>query len=217
MSKTIIFGDIHGCLDEWKLLIEKIKPGKDDTLISVGDLICKGPSSKKTLDFAMSLPSLRCVIGNHELHFLKAWKEQRLDDLSKDYQQRALKEFGNNLDHYMRWIETWPFYLDLPICLVVHAGIRENISLLRKKNEDLCNLRNLEDGTPWHERYQDKKLIVYGHWARQGLCVKENSIGLDSGCVYGKQLSAVILPERKIVQVPAQKAYQGIDSKRDRD
>jgi len=208
MSKTIIFGDVHGCLEEWQELIEKIKPEKNDLLISVGDLICKGPSSRKTLDFARKLPNLKCVVGNHELHFLKAWKAKQLSALSKDYQRRALEELGDDLNSYMQWIDSWPFYLDLPECLVVHAGIRDKISLEKQKPEELCNLRNLEDGSAWHEKYTNKKLIVYGHWARQGLCVKENTIGLDSGCVYGKQLSAIILPERKIVQLQSKKAYQ---------
>ncbi len=210
MSKVIIFGDIHGCHEEWRELIEKINPDKKDRLISVGDLICKGPSSRKTLDFAMSLPNLKCIVGNHELHFLKAWKSGDLDDLSKDYQKRALDELGADLGRYIKWIETWPFYLDLEECLVVHAGIRAGIALDKQSPEELCNLRNLEDGTPWNEKYKGKKLIVYGHWARQGLSVKENTIGLDSGCVYGKQLSAVILPERKIVQVQARKAYERV-------
>ena len=214
MSKIILFGDIHGCYEEWRELIEKINPDKKDLLISVGDLICKGPSSKKTLDFAMSLPNLQCVVGNHELHFLRAWKANKLDELTKDYQQRALLEMEKDLNRYMKWIETWPFYLDLPECLVVHAGVRSGISLAKQSQEELCNLRNLEDESPWHEHYQDKKLIVYGHWARQGLCIKENSIGLDSGCVYGKQLSAVILPERKIVQIQAKRVCQSTDSKK---
>jgi len=215
MNNIIIFGDIHGCLDEWRELIKKINPAPKDRLISVGDMICKGPHSRKTLDFAQSLPNLTCLVGNHELHFLKAWKAGRLDELSKDYQQRALEEFGKDLDRYMQWIETWPFYLDLPECLVVHAGIRADRPLEKQKPAELCNLRELEDGAPWYEEYTAKKLIVHGHWARQGLVVRDNVIGLDSGCVYGKQLSAVILPERKIVQVNARKVYEAVNTKKD--
>ncbi len=211
MKRTIIFGDIHGCLDEWQDLIKKINPKPDDQLISVGDLICKGPESFKTIEFARSLPNLKCVLGNHELHFLKAWKSGNLNSLSKDYQKKALKEFGDKLDSAMRWIESWPLYLDLPECLVVHGGIQPDITLEKQKAETLCNLRTLEDGTPWHERYRGKKPVVYGHWARQGLWVRENSIGLDSGCVYGKGLSAVIFPGKEIVQVRARKIYQLID------
>ncbi len=211
MGKIIIFGDIHGCLDEWRDLIKKIAPTPDDQLISVGDLICKGPESFKTIEFARSLPNLKCVLGNHELHFLKAWKSGNLDSLSKDYQKRALKEFGSKLNETMQWISTWPLYLDLPDCLVVHGGILPDTPIEKQKAETLCNLRNLEDGTAWHEQYRERKPVVYGHWARQGLCVKENSIGLDSGCVYGKELSAVIFPGTEIVQVKARKAYQSVD------
>lgn len=211
MGKIIIFGDIHGCLDEWRDLIKKIAPTPDDQLISVGDLICKGPESFKTIEFARSLPNLKCVLGNHELHFLKAWKSGNLDSLSKDYQKRALKEFGSKLNETMQWISTWPLYLDLPDCLVVHGGILPDTPIEKQKAETLCNLRNLEDGTAWHEQYRERKPVVYGHWARQGLCVKENSIGLDNGCVYGKELSAVIFPGTEIVQVKARKAYQSVD------
>lgn len=215
MSNIIVFGDIHGCLDEWRTLIEKIGPSPKDILISVGDLICKGPETRKTLDFAKSLPNLQCLVGNHELHFLKAWRSGQFDTLSKDYQKRALSEFGKDLDRYMKWIDTWPYYLDLPECLVVHAGIRAEIALENQKKSELCNLRQLEDGTPWYEKYTGKKPIAYGHWARQGLTVRKNTIGLDSGCVYGKQLSAVIFPKKKIVQVQAKKIYQATDSKKD--
>ncbi|HCM42473.1 MAG TPA: metallophosphoesterase [Candidatus Omnitrophota bacterium] len=211
MSKTIIFGDIHGCLDEWQDLIKKINPSPDDLLISVGDLICKGPKSFKTIEFARSLPNLKCVLGNHELHFLKAWKAGDLKSLSKDYQKRALKEFGDAFESSMKWVSTWPLYLDLPECLVVHGGIQPDISLEKQTAEIICNLRNLEDGTPWYEKYSGKKPAIYGHWARQGLCIKENSIGLDSGCVYGKELSAVIFPEKKIIQVKARETYQSVD------
>ncbi|GAA5894734.1 hypothetical protein JCM8208_006055 [Rhodotorula glutinis] len=36
--------------------------------------------------------------------------------------------------------------------------------------------------------------VVYGHWAGQGLQVQEHSIGLDTGCVYGRRLSALVVP-----------------------
>lgn len=54
----------------------------------------------------------------------------------------------------------------------------------------------------WHDLYTDSKLVVYAHWARQGLKIKNNSIGLDTGCVYGGPLTGLWLPERKIIQTP---------------
>jgi hypothetical protein len=49
---------------------------------------------------------------------------------------------------------------------------------------------------------------VFGHWARPEPVVRPNAIGLDTGCVYGGELTAVILPERRLVSVPARRVYQ---------
>ena len=60
---------------------------------------------------------------------------------------------------------------------------------------------------PWYEHYRDPRTVVFGHWARQGLVVKPRVRGLDTGCVYGKQLTAWIAEEDRLVQVPARKAW----------
>ncbi|MBC7416007.1 MAG: symmetrical bis(5'-nucleosyl)-tetraphosphatase [Herminiimonas sp.] len=43
--------------------------------------------------------------------------------------------------------------------------------------------------------------IVYGHWSARGLEVRDNLIGLDSGCIWGGQLSALRLADRALFQV----------------
>lgn len=207
MNRTIIFGDIHGCYDEWQKLLDKLKAGPSDRLISVGDLIFKGPQSAKVLDFAMSLPNLECVLGNHEYSLLKAF-ERGYPEILTGYHEKALREMGNNLDLYIRYIKSWPFYIEDTEWIVVHAGIRPGVPLYQQNPVDLTHLRMLEpEDIPWHQAYQGEKLIAYGHWAKQGLNVQERTIGLDSGCVYGKKLSALVLPERKIVTVDAKKVY----------
>ena len=62
---------------------------------------------------------------------------------------------------------------------------------------------------PWYESYTGETTVVFGHWARPEPVVRENAIGLDTGCVYGGRLTAVILPERNLVSVPAKRAYSG--------
>lgn len=207
MNRTIIFGDIHGCYDEWQRLLDKLKAGPSDRLISVGDLIFKGPSSAKVLDLAMTLPNLECVVGNHEYALLKAF-EHGYPEILTGYHEKALLEMGNNLDLYIRYIKSWPFYIEENDWIVVHAGIRPGIALANQNPVDLTHLRMLEpEDIPWHQAYKGKKLVVYGHWAKQGLNVQEKTIGLDSGCVYGKKLTALVLPERSIVSVEAKKVY----------
>jgi bis(5'-nucleosyl)-tetraphosphatase (symmetrical) len=60
---------------------------------------------------------------------------------------------------------------------------------------------------PWDDHYRGARTAVFGHWAKRGLVVKPRLRGLDSGCVYGRQLSAWIAEEDRIVQVPARRAY----------
>jgi bis(5'-nucleosyl)-tetraphosphatase (symmetrical) len=62
----------------------------------------------------------------------------------------------------------------------------------------------------WDEWYRGEATVVFGHWARRGLVVRPRVRGLDSGCVYGKQLSAWIAEEDRVVQVDARRAWAPI-------
>lgn len=63
--QALVIGDIHGCLDELKELIQGIDRAKT-RIILVGDLIDRGPESEGTIDFVRS-NNIECVKGNHEL------------------------------------------------------------------------------------------------------------------------------------------------------
>lgn len=61
---------------------------------------------------------------------------------------------------------------------------------------------------PWYlvpDRKNRNHTVVFGHWAANGFMMKENVIGLDSGCVWGNSLSAVRLEDRSVYQVPCSK------------
>ena len=67
---------------------------------------------------------------------------------------------------------------------------------------------------PWFDaatRATRGTTIVFGHWSTLGLLLRENVIGLDSGCVWGGQLSAVCLDDRSLLQVdcPQYKQHSG--------
>jgi len=67
--RLFIVGDIHGCLDEFQLLLNKADVTVDNTLIvCCGDLVNKGPKSCETVAFVRSLGStaVRSVRGNHD-------------------------------------------------------------------------------------------------------------------------------------------------------
>lgn len=209
--RTILFGDIHGCYKEWDALMQKLEVTEEDRLIAVGDLVAKGPSTRKVLDRAMAMKNLRCIKGNHELYLLEHWRRGSLHTLNRGDHRDVVEELGEEVDRYLEFVDAWPFYFDLPECLAVHAGINPSRPLEEQKPQTLVSIRYLANGKPWYEDYDGEKLIVHGHWAKQGLVVRDNVIGLDSGCVYGKSLSAVVLPERKIVSVKAKRVYRTID------
>ena len=75
-----------------------------------------------------------------------------------------------------------------------------------------------DEGEKWHEvwaaaqqrlRHADRMLVVYGHDAKQGLVQREYSIGLDSACVRGERLSALVVEARgmRVESVKARKDY----------
>jgi len=207
-DSTLIVGDIHGCFDELMMLLKQAdySPSKHQ-LIFIGDLINKGPYSLKTLKFACE-NKIQCVIGNHELKFIRFIEKSlhlppKLEQLKKD--------MGKDLNKWLEYIKNWPTFIETENFLVVHAGVVPEEHPSQSSVDQLVHIRHWENGQmcsqdtgrPWHEYYKSKKLVIYGHWARQGVLQKSNSLCLDSGCVYGRQLTGVLLPSKTLVQVPS--------------
>ncbi|MDE2491321.1 MAG: metallophosphoesterase [Elusimicrobia bacterium] len=206
--RAIVIGDVHGCLDELQDLLRAAGAGPDDRLISVGDLVCKGPDGLGVLDWAMTTPNVEVVLGNHERRLLKHWRRGTLSE-EKTYDADVYRQLGSRYDECMRFVARWPLTVSGPGFAVVHAGLDPEKPLERQSEADLTNLRRLPGtGRPWYESYRDERLIVFGHWARRRPVVRRNAVGLDTGCVYGAALTAVILPERRFVSVPARRAYR---------
>ena len=68
-ARTIAIGDIHGCRDALAALLDVVQPDPEDTLITLGDHIDRGPDSRGVLDLLVGLaPHCRLVplLGDHE-------------------------------------------------------------------------------------------------------------------------------------------------------
>mgnify|MGYP003640389077 FL=1 len=202
--RTLIIGDVHGCLRELDLLLEKAgyRFG-DDRLIFVGDLINKGPNSLGVLQRAYELKA-EVVIGNHEYSLLFKISQGELPIYPREI---------------IDWIKTWPTYIETDQFLVVHGGIIPGVHPGDSEARTLTRIRTWNESTQahgskddpaWFEFYEGKKLVVFGHWAAEGLVWRNNAIGLDTGCVYGRKLSCLVLPGKKLVQVDALKEYAPI-------
>ena len=213
-KKVFIVGDVHGCFDELLLLIQKSGyKSEKHRLIILGDLINKGPQSFDVLKWVES-EGAEPVLGNHELKFIHFIEKQKgLPPLLQDLKT----QMGDQLHRYLSWIKSWPVYIEEKDFLAIHGGLIPGEHPRLSRTELLVNIRywdgsgtNMKDPSypPWHDLYKDSKLVVYAHWAQQGLHIKNNSIGLDTGCVYGGKLTGIWLPARELVQVPSLRKKQ---------
>jgi len=211
--QTFIVGDVHGCYEEFLELLKKLNYHKSiHRLILVGDIIGRGPYSLKMLNW-VKREQIEVCRGNHENYFIKSAPTNQLMD---PILAKLKKQMGTDLQKWVHWMKTWPFYIEEPDFIVVHAGLAPHTPLKETHPDILMHIRTWDgkgenlsnpNNPAWYDLYTEKKLVVYGHWSAQGLNIRSHTIGLDSSCVYGKCLSGLLLPQRTILQVPSQKRY----------
>ena len=140
-SRTIVVGDIHGCYDELIALLEKAELRTNDRVVSVGDLITKGPKSREVLDLFMNDRRFTTVIGNHDLQLRRRWSGEDVE--LKPAQKETSRELKPERDAYNSYLNSLPFMIDLGSHLVVHAGLRPNVELHSQTTGDLTKIRTL--------------------------------------------------------------------------
>lgn len=121
---TYLIGDIHGCLDEFNALLEKVafNPQKDQLWLT-GDLVARGKDSLGVLRKVYSLRnSVRLVLGNHDIHLL-AVDAGIVPNKSKDNLDTLLQ--AQDKDELLNWLRFQPL---LQVCeeknlVMSHAGI----------------------------------------------------------------------------------------------
>lgn len=203
MKRTLIVGDVHGCSFELRTLLDKLAVTSNDRVYFVGDLIARGPDTRGVLAVVREL-GCRAVLGNHEQRLLVARAARQRGEpgprLGSSHAQ-LLHDFDAG-----DWalLERLPLYLDLPehgIC-IVHAGVVPGVAIENQDPWLLTHLRSIDSGgkptdrsghTLWAVRYVGPPHIVFGHNALAGIQLHPSATGLDSGCVYGGELTALVL------------------------
>ena len=75
LRMTYLFGDIHGCLKSFESLLDRLSPTQDDTVITLGDYVDRGPDSHGVIERLLTLRDQTNLIGlrgNHELMMMEA-------------------------------------------------------------------------------------------------------------------------------------------------
>lgn len=211
MARTIVIGDIHGCYDELVELLGKLTFAREDRVVAVGDLTVKGPKSREILDLFSSDARFSSVAGNHDLALVRHWRDENVS--LKPSQATALAELQTPDDRYFRYLASLPLLISLDSHVVIHAGLRPGVSFDDQSADDLVELRTLGDdrtsreGTPWYEVYAGPATALFGHWPARQPRIGNHAIGLDTGCVYGGQLTAYVIETGEFVSVAAAAAY----------
>lgn len=226
--RTIVIGDVHGCLAELVELLRRCGADSADRVVLVGDLVAKGPDSQGVVQLARER-GFAAVLGNHDARVLSIGRDAAAAAAGPNLRDRA---GGGQQDHERvaralgdqdwRYLEALPLTRALPDLgvLVVHAGLVPGVAVAEQPRQMVINIRSIapdgspskrvEAGVPWASRWQGPEHVVFGHDAVRGLQQHPFATGLDTGCVYGRQLTALILPERTLVSVPARRAYRPI-------
>ncbi|XP_033126689.1 bis(5'-nucleosyl)-tetraphosphatase PrpE [asymmetrical]-like [Anneissia japonica] len=225
-----IVGDVHGCYDEMRELLEKAKNAtpKEMTVVFVGDLVNKGPKNKQVLDYVQESGAYS-VRGNHDNAVLYQCLSYQSDT---NYEVSARYEWICDLSQEnIDYLRDLPYTIKIPShnVIIVHAGLLPGKPLEHQNLSDMIVMRNVIDrdyfdggpyaseiagGSPWIRYWGGKDHIYFGHDAVRGLQQSTFATGLDTGCVYGGCLTGVFVNESgeidSMLQVKAKDVYKPV-------
>ncbi|MEI6860714.1 MAG: metallophosphoesterase [Verrucomicrobiota bacterium] len=215
-GRLIAIGDIHGCHEELAELLALLRPGKDDRLVFLGDLVNRGPDSRAVLELAREHRAVT-LLGNHELRLLK----YRRTGEKKYAKEKDMDTFEKLRPKDWALLEGMPLTFEEPeldiVC--VHGGFLPGASWKKQPAEVVTRIQVVDrdgrprkrgeapEATPWADLWDGPPFVIYGHTSRPDIYRRKWSVGIDTACAMGGSLTAYILPERKFVQVKARKKY----------
>ena len=228
-----IIGDVHGCCVELKALLarlgyrisgEKVEPPPGRKAIFVGDLVDRGPNAPGVLALVMRMVEAGvalCIPGNHDARLVRALqgrKVQRTHGLKETLAQLAgeTTEFKKKVEAFLGGLVSH-YVLDQGALVVAHAGMKEEMAgrasgavrtfalygdVTGEKDEFGLPVRR-----DWAAEYRGRARVVYGHTPVARPEWVNNAINIDTGCVFGGELTALRYPELELVSVPSEAQY----------
>lgn len=216
IERYIAIGDVHGCHLELERLLQKVQPGSRDQVIMLGDLVNHGPDSRRAVDLARSVNAIS-LLGNHErrlLRFRLLGDERGL----KAVDRATMAQLGPSEWEYLRRMTLFHHLPHLQT-VFVHGGFLPGRDWATQDASVVTRIqvvdargrprkRSQSPGSPhWAELWRGPPFVVYGHTPRAQYKRLDWSIGIDTACVQGGKLTALIVPTGEVIQVPALHRY----------
>lgn len=135
-KRTIAIGDIHGCLAALERVLEQIDPTSDDTIITIGDVVDRGPHVPEVIDILRELGTrtqLVTIRGNHEIMMLSAIEEPSelhfwIDNGGYDT-VRAYGSLDSIPDEHIEFLRGFQPYYETDTHFFIHANYSPNVAL----------------------------------------------------------------------------------------
>jgi protein phosphatase len=228
-----VVGDVHGCYEELVELLGRlgyavadgrVTPPAGRRAVFVGDYVDRGPDTPRVLELVMGMAAAGtaiCLPGNHDVKLVRklagrdvrithglAQSLEQLAEQPPSLAERAREFLGGLVSHVV---------LDGGRLVVAHAGMKE-----RYQGRASGRVREFalygettgetdEFGLPvrleWAADYRGRAAVVYGHTPVAEPEWLNNTLNIDTGCVFGGRLTALRWPERELVSVPARRTY----------
>ena len=226
-----IIGDVHGCRVELESLLERLGYGPEGRqhpggrkAVFLGDLVDRGPDIPGVLRRVMGMVesgTALCVPGNHEMKLLRKLRGKNVQithGLAESLEQleRETPEFRDQVARFIDGLVSH-YVLDDGRLVVAHAGMKaamqgrgsgkvREFALFGETTGETD-----EFGLPirynWAAEYRGRAMVVYGHTPVPEPEWLNNTINVDTGCVFGGRLTALRYPERELVSVASLRMY----------
>ncbi|MBB5787117.1 polynucleotide kinase-phosphatase [Jiangella mangrovi] len=193
-------------------------------VVFLGDLVDRGPDSPGVLRLAMGMTAAGhalAVPGNHEHKLVRALGGQQVKvghGLAETLEQLSAEppSFAAEVRDWCRDLVSH-LVLDDGKLVVAHAGLKEayhgrasgrvRAFALYGDTTGETDEFGLPVRYPWANDYRGRAMVLYGHTPTPEPEWVNNTMCLDTGCVFGGHLTALRYPEREVVQVPAERVW----------
>ena len=179
--------------------MERSRP---DRTVLVGDVFTKGPDPLGTWRL-IEAHGVEAVLGNHDAAMLARPARFASMDLPPEA---------------WRWLGALPLMREVAGWTVVHAGLNPEHGRVGTKRSTALVVRRWPDDTSeahplWFRIWSGPERVIYGHDAIRGLQDhRPDTLGLDTGCVYGGALTGFLVEEDRLYRVDAARAYRPVDA-----
>lgn len=225
---VVAVGDVHGCVDELKELLNTIQFNKQQMrLVFLGDLVHRGPDTLGVVRKVREL-DVECIMGNHEDKLLRWRKHEVINKLSgkKNPMKEisATEKFANESlsEDDLIWMKSLPLKLNLGNnWWAAHAGVEPGVSWDKQIPSQVMRVRYVDkngrgvslnadksqpEGTVyWTEQWKGPENIVYGHCVhdlknpRYDITAGYGAcLGIDTGCCFGGHLTSALFHNNRI-------------------